>query len=300
MRPMIFFCVAFLALGAMLSDGVLGQCGGGGCGVQTAGGGCGVGNSGQSAPFGPGFASRFQPPRLSDGRQQELLAQGFAPNADGSFSRRLGADMQPVTSLSAGGCDVATLRGGSRPPAVPGWTPAPRADQEPKVSEPKPAPSPSVDMDAIAAKIADTLAKDERFRGPKGDPGKDGAPGEPGPQGPPGRDADPEAIAQLVIARLDYDAIAARISLPPVNAPSEPVHYVLVADRGAGYWARLNGELATARENFSTIETVEPGTQFSGQMPQLIEYRGRSPRVVARGQNAVSTALARVSRGDEL
>lgn len=304
MRWKYFMAIA-LAWSLGCVDVGFAQCGGGGCGVQTAGGGCGVGG-GSAAPFGPGFASRFQPPRLSDSRQQELLAQGFTPGGDGSFSRRLGADMQPITTqtggCSTGSCGVSSLRGRTG-----GWNPAPRSDASPPapIAETKPtipAPSQAVDMDALAAKIAATLAADPRFRGPKGDPGEPGQDGQTGPQGlqgPPGKDADPEAIAQLVLARIDYAAIAARISPPAVNV-DEKIHYVVVADRAASYWPRLSGEVQTASESYRGIEVVEPGDQFSGQMPQLIEYRGRSPKVLARGQADVSSSLALISRGSSL
>lgn len=301
MVPRIFM-VTVLAFSLAFHGMAFGQCGGGSCGVQSAGGGRGVGG-GSAAPFGPGFASRFQPPRLSDARQQELLAQGFAPSGDGSFSRRLGEDMQPITTqtggCSTGSCGISSLRG--KPG---GWSPAPRSDQPPpapiaEVKPTVPAPSAGVDMDQLAQKIAATLAADPRFRGPKGDPGEPGKDGEAGPQGPQGKDADPEAIAQLVLARIDYAAIAARISPPAVNI-DEKIHYVVVADRAASYWQRLSGEVKTASESYRGIEVVEPGDQFSGQMPQLVEYRGRSPKVLARGQADVSSSLALISRGSSL
>lgn len=200
-----------------------------------------------------------------------------------------------------GGCSSGSC--GSRRGSMGGPGPVPKlvpANDEPATpSEPtKPiAKSEPVDTDKIAAAIVEKMASDPRFKGPKGDKG------EAGPAGPPGKDAGPvdeEHIAALVLAKIDYAKIAGMVK---VNAPVPPAvnsekHIVVVADKNAGYWARLGGEVATAQQSYRGIEIADKPPFDVGPMPQIIQYENGIPRVLGKGQHDVSEVLSRLARGE--
>lgn len=99
-----------------------------------------------------------------------------------------------------------------------------------------------------------------------------------------------EAIVAEVIARLPK---------PPPQSASES-HIVVVADRGAGYWSRLAGEVKAAQEVYGGIEVAAPPQGFTGSLPQIVQYENGVPRVLGAGYSQVSSVLSRVSRGDSL
>ena len=153
---------------------------------------------------------------------------------------------------------------------------------------PKPAPATPVCEPIDYAKLADVLAKDERFRGPAGKDGKDGGA------------CDEEKIAAAVLAKIDYAKIA---SMVKVNTPAPPAvnsekHIVIVADQKASYWMRLSGEIATAQQSYLGIEVAAKPPFDVGPMPQIIQYENGIPKVLGKGTHGVSEVLSRIARGE--
>lgn len=154
---------------------------------------------------------------------------------------------------------------------------------------------PEIDVDQIVSQLVEKLASDPRFKGPPGpagEPGPKGDKGDPGSPGPAGKDAtvDVDAIVAAVLAKLPKQ--------PP--QPMSETHIVVVADRGAGYWARLAGEIKAAQEVYGGIEVAAPPQGFTGALPQIVQYENGVPRVLGAGYSQVSSVLSRVSRGDSL
>lgn len=128
-------------------------------------------------------------------------------------SRRFGVGIGIFGGSSCGPSGCGPAYGGGNN----GWAYPPQAQQPRPVPRPQPVPQPAPPMVEIDyAKIADQLAKDDRFRGPAGPPGPAGS-GPPGPQGPPGPgpteaqifasveawvDANPDKLAELIAPKL--------------------------------------------------------------------------------------------------
>lgn len=192
-----------------------------------------------------------------------------------------------------------------------GWNAAPRTDrpsvapiQAPPIASPTP-PVPTtpaaIDIDKIVSQIVEKLATDPRFKGPTGERGP---PGEPGPKGDKG-DPGEQGIAGIngKDATVDIDSIVAAVLERLPKQPPQPTsetHIVVVADRGAGYWARLAGEVKAAQEVYGGIEVTAPPQGFAGALPQIVQYENGVPRVLGAGYSQVSSVLSRVSRGDSL
>lgn len=104
----------------------------------------------------------------------------------------------------------------------------------------------------------------------------------PGPQGPPGP-AGPQGPAGAV---------------PQIEPSADVTYYVLVADDGAGYWARLSGVLSRAKESYSQIKVSPPPDFPVGQLPQLVAYSSGKPLGAFKGQYAVEQALNLIGRGE--
>lgn len=79
---------------------------------------------------------------------------------------------------------------------------------------------PAINLDDLAKKIGDILAKDERLRGPKGDPGTDGKPGKDGSNAT----IDVDKLAEAVIARL-----------PPIHVQQYDVYGQLIGEQRYPY-----------------------------------------------------------------
>lgn len=161
-------------------------------------------------------------------------------------------------------------------------TPIPPADYAAPKCEP-------VDTDKLASTLLEKLAKDERFKGPKGDKGE------------PGKDAgacecDEDKIAAAVLAKIDYAKIAAFVTVPQTSASSE-VHYVVVGEESGGYWPRLQQQVRYATERFAGITTSTPPKNYVGPMPVVVKYTNGVPQYIARGQYEVEQALARLAQG---
>lgn len=124
--------------------------------------------------------------------------------------------------------------------------------------------------------------------GPTGPRGRPGDPGRDGKDGKDGTSPDPEAITQRVVEIIKQEP-------EPTPALS---HYVLVADRQASYWGRIESVLGRAREAYHPIRSTGPPSGYSGPMPQLVAYSAGSPIARWQGQYEVEQQLTRIARGE--
>ena len=244
----------------------------------------------------------------------DLKAQGFRLVLNENGRRVWSRPMAPVTQLagcSGGDCGSTAIR-----PRVSDWNPAPRRDtpaQAPQAQPPKTTPAvtpstqPQIDLDKLANTLAEKLAADPRFKGPKGDSGDAGPPGAhgergpagpAGPQGADGKEAtvDYDQIVAAVLNRLDYDAIAELVIIKtPAN--SSEVHYVVVGDNTASYWPRVSQSLRRAKESYHGIAESRPPENYTGPLPVIVKYTNGVPEYVARGESEVTTALTYLAQG---
>lgn len=161
---------------------------------------------------------------------------------------------------------------------------------------------------------------DRSLLGPKGDPGPAGQQGPPGitvagPPGPKGDKGDrgcdgkdgkdcvvdQNAIVEAVYAKIDYQQIAAlvKVDCPTPQSPVENAerHIVIVADRTAPTWYRLDAEIKAAQQAYAGIRISDP-PGFATPLPSIVAYENKVPVKVIQGSRNVSEALSRVARGD--
>lgn len=205
-----------------------------------------------------------------------------------------------------GGRCAAPTAGSARGVAPPKWPVSPPTDydspavQSPAQAPPRPtappaAQAPSVDTDQLVSQLVAKLATDDRFRGPAGPPGKDGRDGKDGKSA----DIDHDAIVADVLARIDLDAIAARVPQPSA-AVTKKVHYVVVGSESVDGWERTAAAVRTASRKFQGITTADPPANYTGQLPVVVKYTNGIPEYVARGSYQVEQALTALSRGQAL
>ncbi len=200
--------------------------------------------------------------------------------------------------------------GNARGVAPPKWPVAPPQDYAPPpkpiapiqaptapVQPVAPAPTPSpINTDHLVSSIVEKLATDERFRGPAGPAGKDGRDGK---DGTPGKSPDVDQIVTQVLAKIDLDAIAARVPRPDVST-SQKVHYVVVGDDSTNGWSGTMQSMRYAQSRYRGIVAAAPPANYAGQLPALVKYTDRSPEYVARGKYEVDSALAKLASGQSL
>ena len=262
----------------------------------------------------------------------ELIAQGFqlVPDSQGrrlwtrsltSASRTTSGPGSSSSVALSGDCTAGQcgsqfqtvirprLSDGNPQPRGRGQAPAaPRVPNPPTQAPIADTPPPqSIDLDKLASLLVDKLASDNRFKGPKGEPGEAGSPGmsgppgSPGAAGPPGRDGqaasvDYDQIIAAVINRIDYDAIAERVIVKTPANQSE-VHYTVVADDTASYWQRVEASLRRARERYHGLTDARPPENYTGQLPVIVKYTNGVPEYIARGESQVTTALSLLAQG---
>lgn len=137
----------------------------------------------------------------------------------------------------------------------------------PKCECPEQKPT-EIDYDALADKLVDRMAADERFRGPPGVAGKDGR------DGANGRDAD-------------------------LAIPANDRHFVVVAEPEARYANRLEYDVEKTKEYFDRIDLVPPPENKNvGTLPAIVLYVNGAEAFTARGTGDVATTLSRIRRGE--
>jgi len=118
----------------------------------------------------------------------------------------------------------------------------------------------SLDENSVVAKLVDRIKADDKLlallKGPKGDPG----------------------------------------DTPTIELPNKERHIVIVADRNAGYWQRLSGEIASAQGHYSAIRIADPPS-FSTPLPQLVVFEEGKSVHRSEGLYNVSSDLAQIMRG---
>lgn len=189
----------------------------------------------------------------------------------------------------------------STPPSVtapPSASSSPSTNAPPSVSAP---PAPQFNPDQLLGQLVERLASDDRFRGAAGPAGKDGADGKPGPPGKDGRDAviDEDAIVDKVLARIDLDAIAARVPREPAATRRPVTHYVLVGDERVADWSTVLDSYRFARARFQGLTMATPPADFVGRLPALVRYTDSVGAYVARGAYETRNALAKLASGEQ-
>jgi len=74
-------------------------------------------------------------------------------------------------------------------------------------------------------------------------------------------------------------------------------HVVVIADRNAPWWRRLNEQVIKTQQTYSGVQ-VAPLPEFPiGVIPQAVVYENKVPIRVVKGENEVLDLLSRLSRG---
>lgn len=132
-------------------------------------------------------------------------------------------------------------------------------------------------------KVCEADVSDLKSRKPE--PGPAGPPGPPGPAGKDGRDGK-DAAPSTLPAGLDF------LSTPKLS------HFVLVADRQADTWPRLESELIAAQAAFPRIHVcpIERLAFRLEPVPQLVSYdTSGQATAISKGSREVEMTLRRVA-----
>lgn len=116
---------------------------------------------------------------------------------------------------------------------------------------------------------------------------------------------DIDALAAAVKAKLlaDQSLLTSLKGKDGKDATSPAVdkaapHIVIVADKKASYWERLDSFTRSAKDVFSSISVAPPPDYPVGALPQAVVYRGATPEKYVKGQTAVEELLIAVRRGE--
>jgi len=117
-------------------------------------------------------------------------------------------------------------------------------------------------------------------------------------RGADGRDATLPDLSKY-LTRADFDRWVRDNppDLPPIIDPvPDTRHIVIVADKDADYYARLEPEIARAKEHFSGIRIAAPPADFTVKHPQIVLYEGSDWLRKIVGSRAVNEALNLIAR----
>ena len=117
-------------------------------------------------------------------------------------------------------------------------------------------------------------------------------------RGADGRDATLPDLSKY-LTRADFDRWV-RDNPPDIPPIIEPVpdtrHIVIWAEKDAGYYARLEPEIARAKEHFSGIRIAAPPADFTVKHPQIVLYEGSDLLRKIVGSRAFNEALNLIAR----